>query len=153
MKNKKRRHWAEVKKKENRFKKINYSKIIYRLLAIIFIGVVVYSFIFSTFLEISSVSIIGLNKISAKEAYQLIDELKSGKYFGIVPKNNFLFLRSKKIVQQFEDKFKRIDTMEVIKKFPHKLEIRINERNTLLIVCSGGNCYFVDKKGVAYAKA
>ncbi len=153
MKNKKRKHWAEAKKKKSKFSKIAYAKIVYSLLAIVFVGVTIYSFVFSSFLEVEKISIVGLKKISLDEVQQEVDNLKDGKYLELIPKNNFLFLRSGKIKQKLKDKFKRIDEIEVEKKFPNQIKIKITERNTILVLCAEGNCYFVDKNGNAYAKA
>lgn len=153
MRNNSRRHWAEVKRKKNKFSKIAHVKIIYSLLAIVFIGVTIYSFIFSSFLEVEKIPIVGLKKISSDEIQQEVNNLKNGKYLELIPKNNFLFLRSGKIKQKLKDKFKRIDEVEVEKKFPNQIKIKITERNTILVLCAEGNCYFVDRNGNAYAKA
>jgi len=149
----KKKHWAtETKKKKSRWKKINYSRILYYLLTISFVGVVVYAFVFANFLEVDDISIVGTKKISLTEINKTVNDLSAGKYLNLVSRRNFLFFPADKIVRELQSKFKRIERIKIVRKFPRQIKIIVTERKSLLMLCSGGSCYFIDGHGVAYAK-
>jgi len=149
MKNK--RHWARPQKKKiTKRIKINYN-ILYRILFLLFFGVAIYSFVFSDFLEITEIEIFGLETLEYEKVELNTKKIISGKYLGIIPKNNILFIMTKGFNEELKKRFKKIENIETKKSFPNKIDINIKERKLILILCSQGNCFFVDKNGFAYA--
>lgn len=151
MRIKSRGHWARSQnKKKIRKIKINHS-IIFRILFVIFLGVVIYSFVFSNFLEVSEIEISGLETLNQKEMEESARNIISGNYIGFIPKNNILFIIRNSFGEKLTEEFKKIEEIEIKKDFPNRLVVKIKERKLVLILCSQGNCFFVDNKGYAYA--
>ncbi len=145
-------HWARSQnKKKIRKIKINHG-IIFKILFVVFLGVVIYSFIFSSFLEVSEIEINGLETLSQKNVEESAKNITNGKYIGFIPKNNILFIMRGNFSKKLTGEFKKIEEIKIKKKFPNKLIIEIEERSLVLTLCSQGNCFFVDKKGYAYAE-
>lgn len=126
------------------------SRIIFFILLLGFFGVSSYVFFFSGYLKINSISISGNHELSSSDMQQSFSEYLQGNFLGIIPKNNFLFISQKKSEDFLENKFKKIRSATVSKKFPDTVSINIDERKAVLVWCSGENCFLVDENGVAY---
>jgi len=151
MRRKNKKHWARSqKKKVTRKIRFNHG-ILFKVLLAIFLGVATYSFVFSNFLEVTEIEISGLETLDREEIELGVREIISEKYLGIIPKNNIVFILTKGFNQELVERFKKIETIETSKNFPNKISINIKERKLILILCSQGNCFFVDKSGYAYA--
>ena len=151
MRRKNKKHWARSqKKKVTRKIRFNHG-ILFKVLLAIFLGVATYSFVFSNFLEVTEIEISGLETLDREEIELGVREIISEKYLGIIPKNNIVFILTKGFNQELVERFKKIETIETSKNFPNKIGINIKERKLILILCSQGNCFFVDKSGYAYA--
>lgn len=130
-----------------------FGKILNFLLLLVFLGVTAYVLFFSAFLKVSNVAVTGAQAIDPALIREATTALLSGKYLNLIEKNNIIFADPEKTANMLRDKFKRIETVQVEKKFPETLVIRITERKSMLILCSQGQCYIVDGNGVAYARA
>jgi cell division septal protein FtsQ len=141
---------GEIKNKAKAKDTNFFSRFVFSLLTVIFLGVVAYVFLFSGFLEINKVSISGVGELNYNEVLDFTKNIYSGKFLKIIPKNNFLFIHNKKINSDLYDRFKKIGKIETKKIFPNTLEINIKERKSILLWCSAGPCYFIDENGIAY---
>lgn len=108
---------------------------------------------FSEYLKITKINISGTEKLEDLEIQQALDARFEGKFLEIIPKNNFLFFSSKRVENILTDKFKKIRTANVAKKFPNTISILIDERKALLVWCAGEKCFLIDENGVAYNSA
>lgn len=152
---KKQQHWAKKKEEKKPVVKVRSFfrlAIIYNILLLLFLAVVVYSFVFSDFLEINSVAVSTNGNLSTNEINQVITNKIDGKYLKLISKRNFIFFNSQKMEEELKNNFKKIKKVEIHKKFPNKISISIEERNLILTFCSRGNCYFIDENGYAYEK-
>lgn len=129
------------------------SIVVFYTLAVFFVGVTVYVIFFSQYLQLSSITIDGTKELSNQEVQQKVDESLQGKYLGMIPKNNFLFISQRNIENLLIGNFKKIRTVSVTKKFPDTVSISIDERKALLVWCSGEKCYLLDENGTAYSVA
>lgn len=129
------------------------SKTVFYILSVGFLGVSIYVLFFSTYLNVSSIVISGNNELSLEELKKVVENKKQGKYFGIIPKDNFLLIRSDKVKQLLSGEFRKIKEVSVSKKFPDTLMISLQERKALLVLCSGENCFLIDENGIAYSQA
>lgn len=120
------------------------------MLLLVFFGTVVYAAFFSDFLVVSSISIKGNDEISKEDFIREINKNISGKYLGVINKNNLLFLKSAGIESGFSEKFKKIKSIHVKKVFPSALDISIVERETKLTLSSGEKNFLIDESGKAY---
>ena len=148
------RHWARDRKKIKQEKERSiFLKVVYYFLVVFFTGVTVYILIFSEFLKINRLIISGVEELDYEEVEREARSRIEGTFLRIIPKNNFLLVSRNGMKDDLVEKFKKIDTVSVKKEFPDSVEINITERDSLLIWCSGSDCYIIDDKGRAYTRA
>ncbi len=150
--NKKINHWANIKKNKKKHSKKYFSKMLSLLLSLVFLFVFIYSFIFSDFLVINDISVNGSDETLSKKIKNTINEDISGEYFNFISKNNILLFNKRNKEQDLKNEFKEIEQIKIKKQFPNKLKVSVVERNNILIVCSNGDCFFINQKGVAYSR-
>lgn len=130
-----------------------FFKVAYFFLLIIFLGLTVYVLVFSRFLKINHLNLGGTKELKYEEVYGRAQSLLEGKYLDILPKNNFLLVSKKRIRGSLLGEFKKIRDAEVQKVFPGTVNIKIAERDALILWCAQGPCYIIDEEGYAYAGA
>lgn len=151
----KKHHWASERKKKKTVSKIKiYIRpiLVRNILIVLFLIVAIYSFVFSSFLEINEINIINDGNIAQEDILREVNRKIDGKNLKVISKRNFIFCNSSNIERELKNDFKKIKTISVNKKFPNKLNIEIQERKLILSLCSRGDCYFIDEKGYAYEK-
>lgn len=136
--------------RQHREKMAPVLKAVRLFLLVSFLGAVVYSLFFSGFLEIKNISVSGSQDLVQKELEQKIQSYYQGKYSRFVPKSNILLASEKILEGKLKDDFKKIESVAAEKKFPGTLSVRIAERKSLVVWCSGGPCYIIDQNGYAY---
>lgn len=99
--------------------------------------------IFTPMLAVESVEIRGLNRISEKSIRKILEK-QIGKPLPLV--------NSDEIAADLE-KFALIESFSAISQPPHSLQIRIRERQPIVIVYSGGQPYLYDPAGVQIGRA
>jgi cell division septal protein FtsQ len=139
------------REKKNKDSKI--SIFVYRFLLMAFIVVNGYVLIFSSFLRIENINVSGNIEITASDIKKEVTALSGEKYFSFFPKDNLLIFPSSFIKNKLLDKFKKISKVEIVKRFPNIVDIKVTERKSLLIWCSGESCFLVDENGYAYLAA
>lgn len=141
-----------LEKKRSRFEKgrFNFSRIIFQLLLLIFLVTVVYAIFFSDFLVVSAVTVSGGRELSAEEIRKKVEDDISSKYFGIIRKDNLIFVRESNLEKNILESFKKIEKIDIKKKFPNGLEVDIFERETKLVLSSGDKNFLIDENGKAY---
>jgi len=139
------------KKEENyRWLRSAYRAFFY-FLATAFFLVVFYAVFFSQFLAVEKVSLVGVEKLDFSAVSKAAENAYVGKYFGFIPKNNFLLFPKKAIEKKLKNEFKRIGEIKINKRFPQSVEIKVTEREALLLWCdNSGECFIVDENGYAY---
>ena len=130
-----------------------FSRIIFYFLLLCFAGVSLYVLLFSPFMQLQKMSIMGNNEIDSAEIESATNAYLAGKYLGFLPKNNFLLVSTKLLEKNLLSSFKKVRLAKVAKKFPDTLEIQVEERKSLLVWCSGEECYLIDDQGFAYQEA
>ena len=146
-----RQSWVEKRKKKKQKEKHSvFFRAVYYFLLAAFAGVTAYIFIFSPFIQINYLRLEGTEELGYEKVLEELKISLSGKYFGFIPKNNFVLISKKKIRNRLMEKFKKVSNVEVKKVFPDTVNVKITERKALLLWCSGGPCYIIDEKGRAY---
>ncbi|EKE20067.1 MAG: hypothetical protein ACD_8C00057G0018 [uncultured bacterium] len=143
---------CEVERRSTRFSSIA-SKGIFYFLLVGFVAVSVYVLFFAPYLQILNIEITGTQTLDNAQIKQRVSSMLEGKYLGIIPKNNYMFISQKRVQNVLTGQFKRIRKMTMIKKFPDSVTIEIDERRALLVWCAGENCYLIDENGTAYGEA
>jgi cell division septal protein FtsQ len=144
----KRRSFFE--KKEKKMPNPVFSRMIFRLLFLVFVGATAYILFFSPFLEIKKISLEGVAELEYEDVYNKVSESFSGKYFYFIPKNNLILISRNRMRKELSDSFKKISKVEIEKIFPDGIAVKIVERKALLVWCSAGPCYIIDENGYAY---
>ena len=129
------------------------SRMIFHILLIGFLAVSVYVLFFSEYLRINNINITGTQELNSADIQNSFEEYFQGDFLKIIPKNNFLFISQKRVADLLKNNFKKIRTVTVFKKFPDSILINIDERKSVLVWCSGDNCFLIDENGTAYSVA
>lgn len=132
-------------------KKINFLKILYWLFFAAFSGVIAYVFLFSGFLNVLSVEFSPTEKIDSQKLASRLDLLLSEKYLNLVPKNNILLLQESHLNDLFTQEFGLVKKIKIIKKFPDKIKITVEERNPILVLENSQGKFILDEEGNTYA--
>lgn len=138
----------KVEKRESKF-----SRFLFWLLLLVFLGICVYILLFSPYLEIEAITVEGNQDISSQEIENWAGHALEGKYYNILPKKNFFLADKKNIKSVLESHFDRLEVAAVEKKFPKIITIVVTERKPEVAWCSAGVCYFADKNGLVYGGA
>ncbi len=122
-----------------------------------------YLLFFANLLDVRTIDISGAEIIPSADLKIAAEEWLNGGFLGIARNKNLLFISAGELASELTAKFPRIDSVEIIKEFPHSLKIMIVERQSAGIWCfdsggrpfgdSQGKCFYFDKNGVAYAEA
>lgn len=140
--------------KEKGISKSFWLKFLSIFLEICFVGVVVYALFFSPLLNIKSVIVNGAQDLKKEDIASVSSDILKQKYFfNTLHRSNLILLNTDEIKTALQDRFKRIESVEITKKFPDKLFIKIKEWESSLVFCSGDQCFVVDSNGKAYARA
>ena len=155
---KKKRLWQRNKtsfKSRSSFlpRKRNSVQFFKKIIFIIFIFLIIYFLSFSQFFLIKKVEIEGNKNILSDSIREVVNNDTSQPIFGFIPGNNFFFSKDEKIKITLLNKFSEIKSVEVNKKFPNLLEIKIIERHPLIIWCRLDSCYYIDDNGTAFLSA
>ena len=67
--------------------------------------------------------------------------------------DTFLLANTGNLENSLTSQFRKIKKVSVVKKFPDTLEITLQERKALLVLCSGEKCFLIDENGTAYSEA
>ncbi len=115
------------------------------LLAIIFLGAVLYFLFFSTFFKIKDISISGNEEIASQDVEQTIKNemfAESG--------NNILLFSPAKMKNVLLAAFPKISGLSLKRVLPAALQVEIKERKPVAVFCKSSDCFFVDRDGVAF---
>lgn len=129
------------------------SKLVFYVLLAAFFAVTGHVLFFSSYLQVSKIVISGNEELSSAEIRGVIENRQQGNFLRFFAKDNFLLVSDKEMENSLLARFKKIKQVSVTKKFPDTLEINLQERKTLFILCSGDRCFLIDENGAAYSKA
>lgn len=130
------------------------TRIIFRILLVLFVLVLFYLLFFSMEMRINKVAVSGTSELDSAGIQQKIEESLRGNYLNFVPKNNFLFISQSRLEKNLKNEYRKIRNAKVTKKFPDSVSIEIDERKGLLVWCRNGeSCFLLDENGVAYSAA
>lgn len=128
-------------------------KVLNWMMLLVFFGVAIYVFFFSPLMAVNSIIVSGTESLDNEKITNVVNSAISGKYLDLVNRNNLILLSKKNIIQALKSNFKKIQSVEINKEFPDKILVKIAERQSSLVFCSGDPCYVIDSAGRAYAAA
>lgn len=132
-------------------KPVDNWRLLYVFLWLSFFFVTVYVCIFSPFLRLNTIQVDGTVDISRQEIERFVQEEMGGKYLGIVPYDTIATFPRNRIEADAKERFKKIRSIRISESFPNVVTVRIEERKTLVIWCSGEACFSLDEEGYAYS--
>lgn len=110
-----------------------------------------YFLVFFEKIQIKEINIYGNEKVSAEELKELVLEKIKQKFLFLDSQSIFLVSLARikeSILEQYSD----VDSVEIKRILPSTLTVDIKEREPLAIFCNKTECFFIDKKGVAFEK-
>jgi len=121
------------------------------LLVLIIIGGVFYFIAFSSTFQIKEIKISGNQKISSENIKILIEEKLNKKILLFDSKSIFL-VNLNEINKIVLEKFLQLSQVNLERKFPNKIIVKIEERKPAAIFYSNENYFLIDKEGVIFEK-
>jgi len=129
------------------------GKFFYGLITLVFLGAIIYSIFFSQFLAVTKIEVSGTENLDPAEIRKIVENEITGNFLNLIPRNNILLASKTAIEKNILEKYKYAEKVEIEKKFPDTLDVRIGERKFSLILCSAGSCAVADSNGVAFIAA
>lgn len=145
-----------IKKKRKKIKKIKpvFSlkiKIIFiALTSVIFIAA--WFCLFSSHFIIKELIINGGGNIEKSDIEKIVNEQIDGKIFFLIPQNNIFLLSDNILSNKLQEKY-AFNSLEIIKHYPEKLEIKYIEKKYAIIWQEDDLFYYTDKSGYVINEA
>lgn len=109
-----------------------------------FLGVIVYVFFFSAYLFTTNVQIETSGQVTQEEVLALVQPILDSKQFYILPAKNFFLVPEQKIREALMTEYPIIQEVRIERSFPQSMSVTLQEREKLLMWCSGGPCALID---------
>jgi cell division septal protein FtsQ len=116
-------------------------------------------------LNISNIEVTGNQVIDTNAIKGVVEQETAGKYLWLFPKTNIFFYPENAIKNELQNKFKRLENINLSIKNDKTLAVSVGERKALYIWCgsippivaaitdNSQNCYFVDENGYIFDQA
>lgn len=117
-------------------------------LCVLFVVTTGYVFVWSPYVQVEDVRVEDVSKDLSQRVSRVIDGYLSGYRYRFVPSGSFLFIRTEDMEEDISRQFPEIRSVEISKRFPDHMDVRIVTRERVLILCSGGPCFVVDESGM-----
>lgn len=128
------------------FKKI----IIFLFLIILFSGLVYFIFLSGIF-QVKNIILINNRSVILEEVEKTLDPIYKKKLLNL-EFNNILFFKSQEAKSLLLKKYPRLSSIEIKRKFPDTLEIKVQEREGVIVWDIGDKRYLIDEEGVAFSE-
>lgn len=140
----------ETSSEDNR--KFSVWNFFYGTLWMVFFGAALSVVFFSSFLRVDRVDIEGAKTVPKHDIERVVDEFLGGMMFGIVPKNTIAiaFVHRYALERNLRERFPLFRSVGISFIFPETIRLSIEERRMMTILCSGGPCFAVDERGMAF---
>lgn len=140
-----------------------FKRFIFFALFIFLFGSLFYFAFFSDFFKIKNILIFGTEFVSKDTAEKIAKDYLVQKRF-FIPNSRLFFFKKEILAQKLLNNFPRIENIEVLKKIPDSIVLKINEREQIGVFClpSGDlpkgdkndeKCFLIDKNGVIFDNA
>jgi cell division septal protein FtsQ len=145
---------------EKKRKKLIITSLLILACAILFF-VTLFFFFRLPILQVSMIEISGTKTMNTDTIKQKAQEYLEGEYFGLIPRSSTFFFPKFDIKESLINSFKRIERLEIQRKGISGINIVIEEKDAVAIVCGGFHdnddaeqkCYSVDKNGYVFEES
>ena len=115
-------------------------------------------------LNIANIEVTGNQVIDTNTIKEVVTQETNGKYFWLFPKTNIFLYPENQITNELQNKFKRLEDINLSIKNNRTLVVSVAERKALYTWCgpmppvsavagNSLNCYFVDENGYIFDQA
>lgn len=106
-------------------------------------------------LQVRTIVVGGTTVLDEKDIQSAVGAMLEGRSLWIFPRTSIFLIRKKKIERTLRENFSRIEVVSVERENFHTLSISVKEFGAMYLWCQveGGQCYFMDKKGMVYSEA
>jgi hypothetical protein len=107
------------------------------------------------FLQVKSFEVVGAETVQPTEIKNVATNFISGNNLFFIPKSNILFLNKQKLTALLLSNFKRLEKVEVNKKYLSKsVQLNVTERKADFVWCSpSSECFLMTKDGLVFEKS
>ena len=143
---------TKKKKKQNRQRASFFSillRVFFWLVFLGFWGVAIWTLFFSEVMRVGQV-VVNSNKADQEQVKRLVRTEMGKRYLSLVPKDNLLIIPKGKIRKALSDSFIFVKKVDIERSFPQTVVVKLTERESHIVWCSGGNCFLVDENAEAF---
>lgn len=115
----------------------------------VFVGLFYLAF-FSGVFTVKNIEIQGTKNISTEKLNNEIRNKLDNRFLLVFPSNNLLIASKVNLGNYLKDKFKRIETIEVNKKFFGTIQVSLVEKRGAFKWCRDNECFLVNEQGRVY---
>lgn len=144
---KRKRKLLKLKHKLQNIKVGQIFSFIFKLIFVAALGYFIYFFFFSNFFYIRDIKILGTETIDKQEFLNIVNYQLEQKHYKIVPNRHILFFSKQDLEQRLYQEY-LFSNLEIVKKLPDILEIRLKERQGSLVWVTNSNFYLMDYQGI-----
>lgn len=138
----------EISAGERKFSVWNFF---YGTLWVLFAGAALWVVFFSSLLRIGRTEVSGAETVSKRDIERVVSEFSAGAIFG-APRNTLAiaFARRHALERKLRERFPIFRSVRISFVFPETIRVSVEERTLTMILCSGGPCFLVDERGMAF---
>lgn len=117
----------------------SYKIVVWIIVFILFAGGIAYGANYLaklSYWQITNISVSGTKSIQEGDVRIAIDDYTSGRFWRVIPKTNYFFVRTGTVENLLLEKFPRLRSVRVQKKFPSSLEVVLEERDIWALYCN-----------------
>lgn len=125
---------------------------VYQVLILVLFLALAYFLFFFDYFQIKKTILINQKFVSEEKVNEIINPILSQKRFLIFPGKNIFLVNKKAIEDSLLKNIPQISSLEISKKYPDIVKIKINEAETKVLWQTKDQYYLVDKEGVVRGK-
>lgn len=129
-------------------REVPYRSIFIFTFVVIFTGFIIYGIFFSEYFAIKNIIVINNKSVTQKQVEEVISPSRYNN-FGF---NNILFFRSNKASELLLNNLRQLRSVEITKKLPNTIKIKVDERLPSLIWQTEDKKYLVDDEGEVFGE-
>jgi len=122
-------------------------KILRVVIAVIFL-VLFYFFIYYPYFQIKSVVIVDNRLVNEEKVEEMSWDVLNKMRYLIIPGRNIFVFDKQVIEKNIKEQIPEIDSVEVVRKFPDIIKVKVQEAKPAALWRSGDNYYYLDQSGM-----
>jgi cell division septal protein FtsQ len=134
------------KKKKYPSSSINIK--ILRIIIVVVFLILAYLFIYYPYFQIKSVVVVDHKIVDEEKIEDIAWSVLNKRRYVIFPGKNTFFFNKQTIKKTIEEQIPEINSVEIIRKFPDIIKVKVQEAKPAALWKSGDNYYYLDQNGV-----